>query len=448
VVQATPPPKAPVEITYWQAPIWRYGKDNKTPNAPVDEWINDSIDRFMKANPDIKVKLELIPWDQWGAKVNTALAAGTPPDLLYGWPSIQYVQAGVIEPVDDYLTPEIKAAWSPVMLKAITIYGKVYGIPTIANPNMYALSKTALKKYGGAEFIPTDEMRYFTIQNLEKLAAAYSDGKTRYAIGIPVGDHPAAIYFDLAQQFLGRGVAVWDDTQERFIAHENPRSVEALQWFVDMQKKGYLIPNLPKWSDVDTFYWTLNCAARGQWAGIQTELETAQAAGQAQKEFEIVLCSHPYDEKLKPHLAGANGGGALTLGKSTNPDKRAAAFRLGNWYAMDPSNGVAWVVNGFFPSTKPQIEAAKGHPALSDPNKRWTLDIYMQKYESEPNSSYWIPNSNPRTGKIMSDEKLADYSASSYLIRQFQSLLLGKVTPADMIKDLAIKINTALGAKV
>ncbi|MGQ9555168.1 MAG: extracellular solute-binding protein [Anaerolineae bacterium] len=107
-VTAAPAPAQPVEITYWQAPIWRYGKDNKTPNAPIDEWINYSLELFQQANPDIKVSLELIPWDQWGAKVNTAFASGTLPNLLYSGPSIQWVQAGVLDPLDDYVTEEIR----------------------------------------------------------------------------------------------------------------------------------------------------------------------------------------------------------------------------------------------------------------------------------------------------------------------------------------------------
>ncbi|MCS7221515.1 MAG: extracellular solute-binding protein [Anaerolineae bacterium] len=448
VVTPTPAPAKPVEITYWQAPIWRYGKDNKTPNAPIDEWINYSIERFEAANPDIKVHLELIPWEQWGTKVNTAFASGTLPNLLYGSPTVQWVQAGVLEPLDDYVTPEIREQWASYMLSGVTVFGRIYGIPTFANPNMYALSKTALEKYGGAEFIPTDEMRAFTIQAQEQAAAAFSDGKERFAIGIPVGDHPGALYFDFAQALLGRGVQMWDDTFERFIAHENPRSVEAMQWFVDAQNKGWIIPNLPKWSDVDTFYWTLRCAMRGQWAGIQTELETAQAAGQAVKPFEIVLVSHPYDEKLKPHLAGAHQVFGFVVGRTPEPEKRAAAFRLGNWYALDPWVGEAWLVNGFFPTSKPQVEAVKGHPFLEDPNRRWVLDVYMQRYEPEPPTSQFLPQQNPRTAKILTEQKIADYSPGSFMLRMFQNLLLGKVSPAEMMTELATKINTALGVKV
>jgi ABC-type glycerol-3-phosphate transport system substrate-binding protein len=286
-------------------------------------------------------------------------------------------------------------------------------------------------------------MRSFSYQTAEKMAEKYSDGKSRYWMGVPIGDHPASIYMDVAQAFLGRGVAMFDDAGERFVDNDNPRSVEAMQWFVDMQKKGWMIPNLPKWSDVDTFYWTLNTAGRGQWAGIQTELETAQAAGQAGKPFEIVLVTHMYDEKLEPHLAGANGGGAFVVGKS-EPAKRAAAFRLGNYYALDPFVGEAWLVNGFFPTSKPQVAAVANNPILQDSNKQWVLITYMGgKFKSEPLTSYVSPPQNVRTAKIVSGLNIYDLWQ-----KQFQSVLLGQKTPADMMKEIATTINTALGVKV
>ncbi|MCL5995398.1 MAG: extracellular solute-binding protein [Chloroflexi bacterium] len=444
VVTATPASMAPVEITYWQAPIWRYGKDNKTPNAAVDEWFNYSIELFQEKNPDVTVKAELIPWDNWNAKVQPAIASGSVPNLLYGGPQPAWVQTGVFDAIDDYVTDDIKSQWADYMLEANTVFGKVYGIPTFANPNMYALSKTALEKNGGADLIPTDEERKFTYQAAEKMAEKFSDGTSRYFMGVPIGDHPASIYMDVAQAFLGRGVAMFDEAGERFVAHENDRSVEALQWFVDMQKKGWMIPNQPKWSDVDTFYWTLNAAGRGQWAGIQTELETAQAAGQAISPFEIVLVTHMYDEKLEPHLAGANGGGSFTVGKTNDPNKRAAAFRLGNFYALDPFVGEAWLVNGFFPTSKPQVEAVAQNPILQDPNKQWVLNTYMSgKMKSEPLTSYISPPQNARTAKLLSGLNIYDL-----WMKQFQAVLLGQKDPAAMMKELATTINTAIGAQV
>jgi len=85
------------EVTYWQAPIWRYGADNKTvAGAGSDSWIADAIKRFEAKYPDIKVNLELIPWDQWGQKTATAFASGQVPNVLYGNWSIDKIMSGLI----------------------------------------------------------------------------------------------------------------------------------------------------------------------------------------------------------------------------------------------------------------------------------------------------------------------------------------------------------------
>lgn len=447
-VSEVPRAEPRVEITYWQAPIFRFGKDNKTPDAPVDEWLNYSIEKFEAANPDVKVNLEIIPWENWGPKVGAAVASATVPNLLYGAPTQERVLLGIYDPIDEYVTDEVRRQWHPNGVPAMTVFGRVYGIPTFSDPNAYILSKTALEKFGGAEHIPSDDMRGLTIQSLEKMAEAFSDGKERFMMGIPVGDHPGSIYFDMAHAFIGRGVQFWDENWERFIAHEHPRAEEALQWFVDAQKKGWLVPNLPKMSDINTFLWQMKVAGRGGWMGIQAQLAAAQAAGQAPQEFELFLCSHPYDEKLEPHAAGLNGFNGFVLGKTTDPKKREAAFRLGNWYATEPEVGETWLVNGFFPVNTPQIQATQDHPLLEDKNRKWMLEYYIQKYKPEPVLGQPIFIQNPRTAKIMTEIKVLDYSPSGYLLRLFQNLLLGQITPAEMLQEMARTINTALGVKV
>src|SRR5678816_2930993 len=83
------------EVKYWQPPIWRYGADNKTvTGAGSDEWIADAIKRFEAKHSDIKVNLELIPWDSWGQKTATAFSSGQVPNILYGNWSIDKVMSG------------------------------------------------------------------------------------------------------------------------------------------------------------------------------------------------------------------------------------------------------------------------------------------------------------------------------------------------------------------
>ena len=142
------------EIKYWQPPIWRYGADNKTvTGAGSDDWITDAVKRFEAKYPDIKVNMELIPWDSWGQKTATAFSSGQVPNVLYGNWSIDKVMSGLIDPIDDFVTKDMLDNWLPGEKDALTVLGRLYAVPAFQNPDMAALSQTALQKYGGADLI-------------------------------------------------------------------------------------------------------------------------------------------------------------------------------------------------------------------------------------------------------------------------------------------------------
>lgn len=433
------------EISYWQAPIWRYGADNETVvGAGSDDWIKDAISRFEAANPDIKVNMELIPWDQWGQKVTTAFASGDLPNVLYGNLSSDRVAAGLFDPVDDYLTPEITDNWLPGSKEALTIQGRVYGIPYIVNPDLAALSKTALEAHGGAGILDDigENRSGLTFDKMLEYGSQFSDGSTRFFFGIPT-DHSSILYFSFGAWLNGWGVPMWSEDQERWIAHEHENSVKAIQWYADAQNESkIMIPNLPKWSDVDTFYWSQNCAMRIQWPGIQTELEVAQEAGQAAEAFEIVVAGHPHTEEYGPFVTN-NAPVQFTLGHTTDMGKREAAFRFASWLGTDDSNATAAIVNGFFPSTKSGLEVAKQHPFAQDPNRRWVLEEYLPNFKPGFTGGNWSPNLNPRSGRIFNQLNPFDYA-----IQQLQSLLLGQKTAEQMLEEMAQRINSALGAPV
>ncbi|HVU14915.1 MAG TPA: hypothetical protein VHD90_26755, partial [Phototrophicaceae bacterium] len=270
----------------------------------------------------------------------------------------------------------------------------------------------------------------------------YSDGSSRYFFGIPT-DHSSVLYWGFGAWLNGWGVQFWDDAQERFVAHENDNAVKAFQWLLDAQNTDkILIPSLPKWSDVDNFYWNLNAAMRIQWPGIQAELETAQAAGQAQKDFQIVLAGHPHTKDVGPFITN-NPPVQYTLGRSNDESIREAAFTFANWLATDDSNATGWFVNGFFPATKSGLAAVANHPFAADPNRKWVLNDYLVNYKPGFAGGNWNPSFNAHTAQVFNSLNPFDF-----FMQEFQSLLLGQKAPADMLQEIAQKVNGALGVKI
>jgi ABC-type glycerol-3-phosphate transport system substrate-binding protein len=433
------------EISFWQPPIWRYGADNTTvTGAGSDDWIADAIRRFEESHPDIKVNLELIPWDTWGQKTATAFSTGDVPNVLYGNWSIDKVLSGLIDPLDDFLTPEMTDNWLPGEKEALTVFGRVYALPAFVNPDMAALSKTALEAHGGADILSAigADRSGLTFDMMEEYGKQFSDGTSRYFYGIP-SDHSSVLYWGFGAWLNGWGVPFWSDDQERFVAHEHDNAVKAFQWLVDAQNTSkILIPQLPKWSDVDNFYWNSNAAMRIQWPGIQAELETAQAAGQAPADFEIVLAGHPHTAEAGPFIKN-DPPVQYTVGRTNDEGLREAAFTFANWLATDDSNATGWFVNGFFPSTKSGLEVVADHPFAEDPNRKWVLEEYLVNYTPGFVGGNWNPSFNERTARIFNSLNPFDY-----FLQQYQSLMLGQKSPEAMLQEIAERVNGALGAAI
>jgi multiple sugar transport system substrate-binding protein len=117
-----PAPAQPVTIEWW----WGW-----TPDLIVNT-LNEVAAEFTAANPSIQVKTGQ---HEWGEKLLTAYAAGTPPDIHEHWLPLEFAARGLLLPIDDFaaaskivshdLFPEVSwsvGAWN----------GKHYTLPALA----------------------------------------------------------------------------------------------------------------------------------------------------------------------------------------------------------------------------------------------------------------------------------------------------------------------------
>ncbi len=85
---------------------------------------------FSAANPNIEIDISMTPVDQWKAKINTALSAGSGPDIFMASSKPQLdidVKTGLI--MD--LTSDVDiSTLTDVAKDAVTVDGKVWAIPT------------------------------------------------------------------------------------------------------------------------------------------------------------------------------------------------------------------------------------------------------------------------------------------------------------------------------
>jgi len=144
-----------VELSFWN--IWV--NDQSKPHL-------DQVKAFEAAHPNIKIKMEPIPHDQYKVKLKTSAAGKQLPDVFQVWPGAELeplVTANVIQPIDG-----IVEQWKDTMIPAdlLTAYqvdGKQYAIPGNQNyTHVIYYDKDQVAAAGFAEF-PTNYEDFKTL---------------------------------------------------------------------------------------------------------------------------------------------------------------------------------------------------------------------------------------------------------------------------------------------
>tara|TARA_R110002020_G_scaffold455985_1_gene672241 strand:- start:1687 stop:2964 length:1278 start_codon:yes stop_codon:yes gene_type:complete len=209
-----------VEIEYWQ-----YVFDSRV------QAMDQLIEKFEAANPDITVKQTTFPYADYQTRVVAAKVAGQGPDvvqLFYGWTD-QFVNGGLIQPLDPAVFPhaEIEADFFPIV-SAMKRGEDYYGLPT-------AVRSLALF-YNKALF---DEAGLQPPTNLDELLAAAEATTKRDGSG---NITTAGITMDMAGQdhHWWREVLVRQNggvpyDSDGNVAYNDAAGAAALKFYTDLQ---------------------------------------------------------------------------------------------------------------------------------------------------------------------------------------------------------------------
>ncbi|MER6947886.1 extracellular solute-binding protein [Nonomuraea sp. NPDC000554] len=223
-------------VTLWMYPV--IGDQTKS----LAFWGKVEKD-FEAKNPTIDLKIDQQPWEGRQEKVTTALVSKKGFDVVVLGPDQipQYAQQGTIEPVDDVVAPA-KAAYLPNSLAALTVGGKVYGVPiyqTITAP----IYNKKLFAEAGVTKVPE------TLAELKEAAPKLAAKK------VAVLDYPGNPEISLNQSFYpilwANGGSVFAP-DGKSVAFNGPEGVESLQFLLDLKALGGLPANVAsKGNDIE-----------------------------------------------------------------------------------------------------------------------------------------------------------------------------------------------------
>lgn len=146
-------------------------------SSATGKYYQDMAAAFEKANPDIKVDIEVVPWNNLLQRLTTDIAGGTAPDLsIIGtrW-LLDFASQGVAEPLDSYLTPEVKGKFIDVFMAPSVINGKTMGLPVAASARAMMVNLDLFDKAGVTPPKTWDEL-YKDAQAISKIPGTFGFG--------------------------------------------------------------------------------------------------------------------------------------------------------------------------------------------------------------------------------------------------------------------------------
>jgi len=173
---------AEMVLKIWDFPRWL------EPGEKTDRftWMTRKIAEFERQNPGVRVELTKLTWQRGHEKLKIAAISGNNPDVAPGTVPLLYIRENLIEPVDEYLTPEDRSDYFPGAINAFNVKGKTYGWPwymggqlLYVNNEIFASAGVALP----AEGRWTTEEFVSTLQQIKK----YQNGQHGY--------YPLGVYF-------------------------------------------------------------------------------------------------------------------------------------------------------------------------------------------------------------------------------------------------------------
>ncbi len=319
-------------------------------------------DAFMAENPGVKVSVTPVAWDEAVAKLQTAIAGKTTPDVSQMGTDMmgQFGATGAFEPVPADIDPSVffESAWNTNLVD-----GVVSGVPWYVETRLL-FYRTDIAEEGGVTEPPA------TWDDLKAAAKAMKErGGSKYGIGL--GTKNWQEYFP----FLWSNGGEVADANGTFTLN-SPQAVESLTFYKSFFEEGLTPKAVPEGTDPATPFVTGDTPMffSGPWH--LTGVKDAGGAG-----FEEKWAIAPMTKKVT--ATSFLGGSNLVVYKESQNKDAAWAFVR---FLADPATQALWYTTS---SDLPAVQAGWEDPAVQkDPNLA-TFGEQLKDTRAQPVGANW-----------------------------------------------------------
>lgn len=203
------------------------------------------IDEFKQTHPNIDVKIQVTPWDDYWTKLQTSATGGSAPDVF--WMTLAffklYASNGILMPLDERTAAAgiDMGNYVPAMAEAYKYDGVQYGMPKDVNAFGLFYNKDLFTAAG----VPFPDASW-TWDNVIDAAQKLTDpAKGVYGIAAQQSDE-LAWYLTVPQ---AGGYVISEDGKSS--GYDKPETIAGIQFWVDLINKYKASPNLQQLTDTD-----------------------------------------------------------------------------------------------------------------------------------------------------------------------------------------------------
>lgn len=211
--------------------------------------LNDQVERFNAMQDEVFVNAVQLPEGSYNEQVQAAAFSGDLPDILdLDGPFLyNYAWNGYLLPLDDFMSPEMKADFLPSIINQGTYHDRIYALGTFDSGLAFWGNRKYLEMVQAR--IPTgveDAWHFHEFMHIvEKLQAL---PEVRYALDFKMNYGRGEWFtygFSPFFQMFGADLIDRDSYLTARGVLDGPEGIEAAKWFQSLFQKGYVNPNPP-----------------------------------------------------------------------------------------------------------------------------------------------------------------------------------------------------------
>ncbi|MFP3387515.1 ABC transporter substrate-binding protein [Brevibacillus sp. SIMBA_040] len=312
-------------------------------DPPTKKKMEEIIAKFEASHPNIKIKTETAPYEDFYQKLTTQIAAGTAPDIWQsdGTKVFGFAQRGAIRDITEYVTKEINKDEVNGLEFNKDAEGKYWGVPQGIQVGALFYNKDLFDKAGVS--YPTAD---WTWDDLKAAAAKLTLDANGKNADDPAFDKNSVKQFGFTFFGSSRGAfnilkayggGVLDPTMTKSIIH-SPENKKAVEWMADGMKRR-LFPNP---ADLKAFQSNFKVFLSGA-SAMQIDIYAATTAmNGAELNYDVApLPKGPDGKRFAPVIANS-----WVINKKANEQKVKAAQEWITYWTTSDEAQVEWTQVG------------------------------------------------------------------------------------------------------